>query len=561
MHIQNPCISWKGARDHLFSKLIIACTGIYFIKIDLNRKGLSFLNICTFACGMKNRLMIHGKTGLIALLAISSFVCLFFFLRMNTVFFSGPAGIHIMRQTDSMSFASQYYNKGFHFFKPQLFNLKNSEGKAACEFPLLYYITALLYLIFGKNYLILKLLNLLILYLGIFNVFRLAYGFLKDYFYAALIALFLFTSTVFNYYSFNYLPDTAALGFVFSAWYYIFRYISNGGRSDLFVAFIFFLLGSLIKVTYLVNPLSIMAVALFLMIKGNEKYFSKEQQKSIIWIGLSTVVLTGIWNLYVLWYNASNDSHSFNTTILPIWNLSQERILVIWHHMRHYWHVNYFYQSSFHLLFVFVFFQIITLRKANFQLILLLGFLFIGGFFYWMLFYSQFQDHDYYFLAFFPVFVFLILSAIKTLQSLTSRKVFHIALKIIMSVIVVAGINYSRMKLSQRYLPVVDKYSKTSLVIQNNNQKIQDLRLAEDATFLVVPDPCQNSGLFFLDRMGWTLDSLNQFSVDTVHCYIRNGADYLFLASSDSLYLSMGAECGAPILVENDFVIFSLKKY
>lgn len=130
-----------------------------------------------------------------------------------------------------------------------------------------------------------------------------------------------------------------------------------------------------------------------------------------------------------------------------------------------------------------------------------------------------------------------------------------------MSVIVVAGINYSRMKLSQRYLPVVDKYSKTSLVIQNNNQKIQDLRLAEDATFLVVPDPCQNSGLFFLDRMGWTLDSLNQFSVDTVHCYIRNGADYLFLASSDSLYLSMGAECGAPILVENDFVIFSLKKY
>lgn len=509
---------------------------------------------------MKNRLMKHGKTRLIGLLVISSFICLFFFLGMNTVFFNGPAGIHIMRQTDSMSFASQYYNNGFHFFEPQLFNLKNIDGKAACEFPLLYYITALLYLVFGKNFIILKLLNLIILYFGVFNVFRLAYGILKDYFYAALIALFLFTSTVFNFYSFNYLPDITALGLVFSGWYYLYRYLCNGLRAYLITAFVLFLLGSLIKVTYMINPLSIMALAALSMLKRNAKMFSGEQSKKIIWYGIASVFIVVFWNMYALWYNDANDSYSFNTTILPIWEESKETIVVIWDHMRHYWHCNYFYQSSFHLLFCVAAFQIIMIRKASSRLALLLGILFLGSASYWMLFYHQFQDHDYYFLAFFPFFVLLLVSGIRTLQNLTSRRVIHIALKIIMLVIVIAGINYSRMKLSQRYHPIADKFSKTSIIIQNNKHKIQALNIPADAKFVVAPDPCQNSGLFFLDRMGWTLDSLSDVTSDIINFYSKNGATYLLLATNDSLCLSVGAECGDPILIENEFSVFSLKE-
>ena len=123
--------------------------------------------------------------------------------------------MHFMRQTDSLSFVSQYFNNGFHFFEPQLFNLKNIDGRAACEFPILYYITSLLYIIIGKKLFLLKFIHLIISFTGLFYVYRLSYLILKDYVYSILIALFLCTSTVFNFYAFNYLPDAPALGFVF----------------------------------------------------------------------------------------------------------------------------------------------------------------------------------------------------------------------------------------------------------------------------------------------------------------------------------------------------------
>lgn len=500
------------------------------------------------------------KTWLIALLSTVVLLGLFFFLRMYTVMYSGPWGIHIMRQSDSLSFASQYYNHGFHFFEPQLFNLKNADGKAVCEFPLLYYITALLYLIFGKNFLILKLLNLSILYFGIFNVFRLTYGILKDYFYAALIALFLFTSTVFNYYSFNYLPDSAALGLVFSGWYYLFRYLSDGRKSALIAGFVFFTLGSLIKVTYLINPLSIMVLSVFQLLYKKKELFALLKCRNILWSGLITIILVLFWNLYVLWYNAVNDSYSFNTTILPVWNLSAERISIVWDHMRHYWYTKYFYQSSFHLLFAFAMLQIVILRKSELRLILVLNILLLGSAAYWMLFYSQFQDHDYYFLAFFPFVLFLLLSVIRSMQKVSSRRFLHVALKIVMAVIVVAGINYSRMKLSQRYNAKPDQYSITSLRIQQNKREIDKLNIPADAKILVAPDLCQNAGLFFLDRMGWTLDSLSDVTADTIQFYKNKGADFVLLATSDSACLSAGSASGVPVLIGKDIGVFQLKK-
>ena len=132
-------------------------------------------------------------------LATSVFLFLFFFLGYHNVFFRGPYGMHFMRQTDSLSFVSQYFNNGFHLFDPQLFNLKNIDGRAACEFPILYYITSLLYIIIGKKLFLLKFIYLLISFTGLFYVYRLSYLILKDQIYAIFTALFLCTSTVFNF--------------------------------------------------------------------------------------------------------------------------------------------------------------------------------------------------------------------------------------------------------------------------------------------------------------------------------------------------------------------------
>ena len=187
-----------------------------------------------------------------------------------------------MRQTDSLSFASQYFNNGYHFFNPQLYNLKNIGGNAACEFPITYYLTALLYSIFDKKVFILKLLHLIIVTIGVIFIFRLTYQLLQDYFYAIVISLFLFTSTVFNYYSFNYLPDAPALGFTFIGWFYIFRHQIDKKKKSLFASYLFFTLGSLIKVTYLINPLAIVVFSLFSILFNKKESIDISKAKRLI---------------------------------------------------------------------------------------------------------------------------------------------------------------------------------------------------------------------------------------------------------------------------------------
>ncbi len=48
--------------------------------------------------------------------------------------FEFPQGIHFIRQTDSLSFLSNYYHFAAGFFEPQVFNLSSTDGKAANEF-------------------------------------------------------------------------------------------------------------------------------------------------------------------------------------------------------------------------------------------------------------------------------------------------------------------------------------------------------------------------------------------------------------------------------------------
>ena len=82
----------------------------------------------------------------------------------------------------------------------------------------------------------------MIISLGVFSVFRLSHLLLKDYAYAILIALFLFTSTVFNYYAFNYLPDAPALGFTLIGWFLVFKFLLYGCYNEaIYIIYLLFL--------------------------------------------------------------------------------------------------------------------------------------------------------------------------------------------------------------------------------------------------------------------------------------------------------------------------------
>ena len=492
-------------------------------------------------------------------MASTAFLFLFIFLGYHNVLFRGPFGMHFMRQTDSLSFVSQYFNNGFHFFEPQLFNLKNIDGRAACEFPILYYITSLLYIIIGKKLFLLKFIHLIISFTGLFYVYRLSYLILKDYVYSILIALFLCTSTVFNFYAFNYLPDAPALGFVFVAWYYAFQYSLKGEKPALIKAFVFFTLGSLIKVTYLINPIAFLIYFIYLYFFQKQAITKLRHKTSIFKWGAINLLLVASWNAYMLYYNQIYDSHSFNTSILPIWELNGENISQTWDYMINFWYTSYFAHSSFHFLMAVFVFQVIYIKKSNYNLSLISGFMLLGSLTFGLLFYAQFKDHDYYFLTFLPFLILLVINGINTFKNISNEKNYHRLVQAILFLIVVAGINYSRNKLDDRYHLEINTYSESGLLIDENRIAINRLNIPKDAKIVLGPEPSQNGGLFYLNRMGWTISSLNEITQENLRRFKLKGADYFILSSKDSHALQRLNTEGELILQNNDISVLRLK--
>lgn len=503
----------------------------------------------------KNRIILLSEL----IPGILIFTGIFFFLGYNDILFRGPLGIHFMRQTDSLSFASMYYNEGFDFFHPALFNMKNIDGRAACEFPILYFITSLVYLLTGQNFTVLKVLNYLICIAGVFSIYKMSVLILRDRFFSVLIALVLFTSTVFNYYSLNYLPDSGAFGFIMIGWYFFFRYYFINKQNSLYTAFVFFTLGSLIKVTYLINPLSIFFLSLLMPVVKTGR-INNAFNYTVFFSGLITVVTVAAWNLYMISYNNTYESTSFNTTAMPIWNISSEEIAIVWDHFTNYWYRSYFARPVFYLVFVSAAFQILFFKKSDRFLSLLTLILFAGNLAFFILFYSQFKDHDYYFITFFPLIILVLVNGCKTFKNFKIRPIYSIILKTSILLVIVWGINYSGKKLQSRYDAAMDDYSRTGLVIQQNNLKLDSLGIPSDAKFIVAPDLTQNGGLLMLNRKGWNIERPENINPDRIEYLRSQVADFLLLASEDDRLRETGYECGTLIYSGEGLSIFKLRE-
>lgn len=494
--------------------------------------------------------------NLIVILLLTS---IFFYLGFGEQFFVGPHGIHYMRQTDSLSFASQYYNTGYDFFHPALFNLKNGNGNAACEFPITYYITSLLYGLFGKNFYFLKLLHVAIVYVGIYFIIQVAKQILNDGLYAIILGFSLFTSTIFNYYSFNYLPDIAALGFTFIGWYFIQECFKNQQTKTVITAFSFFTLGGLIKVTYMINPFTIIVFALFQLIRKN-KTFEANFLKKISLIGFISTLLVFLWNAYMLYYNAQNNTTNFNTKALPIWDINQKEISIVIDHITEYWYSSYFYPSTFHLLLILCIISIVFYKKRDNILSFLSAILLIGSVAFFILFFSQFKDHDYYFLTFLPLFVLLLIHGIKSFSNLTTNFFIHSIAKIVLIVLVIKGINYAKDGLAIRFQTVKDIYSDAGLSVRENEKGLHALNIPAKAKCIISSDLCPNGALYEMNRMGWTLQDTTEFTSKNIHDYQKLGAEYIVLISTMDKQLKTADSVGQQIYKRNNFHVYQLSK-
>ncbi len=128
---------------------------------------------------------------------------------------SPPTGFHLWRQTQTLLVARNFHEEGMNPLLPRVDSRGAGPGIAGMEFPLVSYLIAAGYRVFGEHDAVHRLVLLAMSFLAIAGCYAWAQGLLGSRLAGFAAGLFLALSPLFDYYSVAALPDAPMLGFLF----------------------------------------------------------------------------------------------------------------------------------------------------------------------------------------------------------------------------------------------------------------------------------------------------------------------------------------------------------
>jgi len=210
--------------------------------------------------------------------------------------------------------------------------------------------------------------------------------------------------------------------------------------------------------------------------------------------------------------------------------LSKHEIAVTWDYIIRYWYTKYYFQSTFHVFCIFIIFGLLFIKKSSRLPALLTYILFAGSICYFVLFYIKFRDHDYYFITFIPVIIFLIVNALLTFKNKFPKIFNSIFIKAAFLLLAVLSLNYGKLNLHRRYNNNKgDKFANIGIVIKDTGKQLDSSGISTYAKFIVVTDFTPNGSLYFLKRSGWTIQDTSKVALKRFEECATNGADYVLL--------------------------------
>lgn len=473
----------------------------------------------------------------------------------QTILFLRPCSIHQWRQCDCLSITLNYYKEGMHFFSPSvhLCILPRNSGKTCTsECPLLYYLVAFLWKIFGYHEFIYRLLDVTLAFAGLYSLFKLTKEILQDGAWALFVSLLLFTSPIFAVYANNFLTDVPALSFGLIAWYFFVRYYKTKRLRSFYIFILFFLLAGLTKITALFSFIPLIVIFLWELFnrnKSNNKIFIKPLIQGLAILFL--LVLISSWTAYSIHYNNINSGGVFSTTIMPITGLTSAEIHTI---------LVKFYNNllpqffSFPLIFLSMalFFTIlINYRKVNPFYYWVSIILFIGCILYFLLWYQVFNVHDYYLvnlLIFIPSIFITFLLFLKE----NYRTIFQsVKVKIVCATILIFNIYYCYVQVNTRYAPTIHlvknsfilneetarfwiwglgEYETHMKTLETITPYLRSLGISRNDTVVSMPDGSPNISLYLMDVKGYTDYGYGELKDSArIEHFISLGARYLII--------------------------------
>lgn len=438
-----------------------------------------------------------------------------------------PTSIHQWAQSDRASVALNYYQESMDFFLPRVHNISNGTGITGLEFPILNYLAAIFYKIFGYDEFWYRLISLSIVSIGLFSIFKLCNKFVNDVRVSTIIVLLFFLSPTLVYYTPNFLPDAPSLGFILVSWLYFFKYKDSNKNIHLLLFTIFSALSILIKITSLISIVCILIVLLLDWLK----FFKKKEFDNKLKI-LSAIIIISLsvfsWYAYSKYLNEKYESWYFLMKIKPVRNFNEIR--ETYKIIEYFWLKDYYDKSIISLIFVSIIYLIINFRRGNLVLNTITLLLIIGDICFVLLMLFQFRDHDYYIITLLTPIIFLFISVFIIFKE--KEYIFNNLSKLLLIVLLITNIFYCKKNINDRYSYNISKdYYGNKVIYDKLLNLTSDLRkigITYDKVFTIMFDNSPNITLYNINQKGYVVENtwndadLEKFILKSDYILIEN---------------------------------------
>jgi hypothetical protein len=472
-----------------------------------------------------------------------------------------PKGIHQWRQTECLSTTDNYYQHGMHFLEPEGHLQEsdhNTSGNYTLEFPLLYYIVAALWKVFGRHEFIFRLLNILISFAGLFALFKMAGRLLNDYFWSLAVTLFLFCSPIFVNYSNSFIINAPAFSLMLIACYFFFRFWEEGRERFFYISMFIFLFVGLLKVStlisfFVIGLLCLLEVSGLVRLSSNKKIF----RQPLLQLLSMTGVLIGItgWYTYMSHYNAMHHAlaGSYTGAMMPLWKLSAAELSAHWQSFKDFLIYQIYSIPAFIFLLICCFLLATRPSQVPTATKLILPLLFFGYLSVILIFSQSFTVHDYYHidsLAFTTCLCMCSFYFLKTRYPALYQSRWS---KITFALFLVFNILYCENNMSMRYWRMNDATRDYRRTFASKSEMdwwnymnfayfygpyetatpvLRKLGLKPDDKVICPEDESPAISLYLLEQKGWTkCTPLNDS--DAIAAKIGYGASYLILSDTN----------------------------
>lgn len=430
----------------------------------------------------------------------------FYLFRGNMQLF--PYHMHAWTQSDRLALAHGYTTNNMSLLLPTSPNLRPKfpakqeltelQGITKADLPFTEYITAAVMLLSKSNSpAIFRYIQLLFASAGLLFFYTSLLKLDFHRFTALFSMLALMLAPVFSYYMHGFIPSITALAFSYAAIFYFIGFCKNKHDKQYAVALALFAIAVMIRPTFLMPMLAMVAVQVFYDLK------SFKQNLRRLLMPLPAFLLLGIFYAYNKYLEFEYGS-LFISQLMPATSFTELKQLLSqsWHN----WKWDYFSPLHYLLLGLAVLLLIVRKNRSKWRPLIFFILLNIAAALAFLIAMAkQFPNHDYYFLdsLFFPLSLLL---GMGIGQIRLSGNWSRISFAVMASAALLLMIMHSKKILAERYtVHGWDLVAKSYTLFDGSAAWLDSKGIGKEEPILVLDAYTANSPLLLMQRKGFTV--------------------------------------------------------